>query len=111
MLLLMKGNHKAVGIHKGRWPITWILLRHASWNIRSNKLGANTPVPDGGIFLSLFSDIKTYLKIGVVKLINEILDNTGSDDHPLDWRKHPMSASTLNSLQETLDTFQSLTYW
>jgi hypothetical protein len=48
----------------------------------------------------------------VVKLINEILDNTKSDDHAFHWWKNPLSASTLNSLQENPDTFQALlAYW
>lgn len=45
-------------------------------------------------------------------MITEIFDNTESDDRPLGWRRRPKSASGLNSLQENLDTFQSLlTYW
>ena len=43
---------------------------------------------------------KCIFKIGVVNLIDEILDNTESDDHPLGWRKRQITISTVNSLQE-----------
>lgn len=73
---------------------------------------ANTPDPNGEFCLVCFLTWKHVFKIGVVKLINEILDNTESDDHPLGWQKRPVSACMLNSLQEKLDTFQSLlTCW
>jgi hypothetical protein len=68
---------------------------------------ANTPDPDGEFLRSLLSDMKTknakqkcIFKIGVVNLIDEILDNTESDDHPLGWRKRQITISTVNSLQE-----------
>jgi hypothetical protein len=105
MLLLTKGNCKAVGIHKGWWPNDLDPVEACFTEYTKQPTRANTPVPDGGILL-------LFLKWGVVKLITEIFDNTKSDDHPLGWRKCPKSASALNSLQEKLDTFQSLlTYW
>jgi hypothetical protein len=54
---------------------------------------------------SLLSDMKIMnakqiciFKIGVIKLIDEILDNAESDDHPLAWQKcSVVTTSTLNS--------------
>jgi hypothetical protein len=37
MLLFTKGNHKAVGIHKGQWPNDLDPV-DALWNTQSNKL-------------------------------------------------------------------------
>jgi hypothetical protein len=81
---------------------------------------AKTPDPDGEFLHSLLSDMKTMnaeqkhiFRIGVVKLIDEILDNTESDDYPLGWQKRSVfTTSTQNSHQEKWDTSQSfLTYW
>jgi hypothetical protein len=53
--------------------------------MKQHSLGY-TPNPDGEFLHSLFPDMKTknaklkhIFKIGVVKMIDEILDNTGSE--------------------------------
>jgi hypothetical protein len=56
--------------------------------MKQNSVG-NTPDPDGQFLHSLFPDIKTtnaklkhIFKTGVLKVIDEILDNTESEVRP-----------------------------
>jgi hypothetical protein len=60
MLLLTKGNHKAVGIHKGWWPNDLDPVEACFMEYTKQQTRANTSVPDGEIILNLLSDMKTY---------------------------------------------------
>lgn len=51
MLLLTKGNCKAVGIHKGWWPNDLDPVEACFTEYTKQPTRANTPVPDGGILL------------------------------------------------------------
>jgi hypothetical protein len=60
MLLLTKGNDKAVGIHKGQWPNDLYPVEACFMEYTKQQTWVNTPVPDRGILLSLLPDMKTY---------------------------------------------------
>lgn len=79
-MLLTKGNHKAVSIHKGRWPNYLDPVEACFKEYTMQQSWANTPVPDREFCLVCFLTWKHIFKIWVVKLINEILDNTKSDN-------------------------------
>jgi hypothetical protein len=78
-----------------------------------------TPDPDEEFLHSLLPDVKSMtakqkhiFKIGVMKLMNEILDNTGSDGRSSTGLTETSSVypttSRLSSLQEVQDNSESL---
>jgi hypothetical protein len=66
--------------------MTWFLLINASWNTRNNILWETHQTKTGNFLHSLLPDMKTMnaklkhiFKIVVLKMIDEILDNTESE--------------------------------
>jgi hypothetical protein len=117
-----RSDYKQQALRKRRRPNDLDPVDTCFIECMKQQTQANTPDPDGEFLHSLLPDVKTMnakqkhmFKTGIVKLIDEILDNTESDGRSsfglAEMSSVYSTTSTLNSLQEERDTSQSFSIY
>jgi hypothetical protein len=118
-----RDDYKRRLLGKRRWLTTLDPVDTCFMDYMKQQTQPKTPDPGEEFLHSLLPDVKSMtakqkriFKIGVMKLIDEILDDTGSDEQSsmglTETSTVYPTTSRLSSLQEVQDNSQSLlTYW